>query len=170
MVEDINQNRNDFRHEPTSLVGATTSTRLHKGQPMQILEHNGQLFVALQEDYPLQNKLSKQVYKDGHYKNIAPRDLPSAIIACTLIQEHFIKNKLSINGFSVAVFISHRLKLGVNNMEDYSKLVLSDKWLLSINGKKASIIKPKFVLECFTLVLRYISKSFSIQIVSDEIK
>ncbi|CAF5034082.1 unnamed protein product, partial [Rotaria sp. Silwood1] len=57
MVEDINQNRNDFRYEPTSLVGATTSTRLHKGQPMQILEHNGQLFVALQEDYPLQNKL-----------------------------------------------------------------------------------------------------------------
>ncbi|CAF5080279.1 unnamed protein product, partial [Rotaria sp. Silwood1] len=67
MVEDINENRNDFRHEPTSLAGATTSTRLHKEQPMQILEHNGQLFVPLQEDYPLENKLSKQVYKDGHY-------------------------------------------------------------------------------------------------------
>ncbi|CAF2698630.1 unnamed protein product [Rotaria sp. Silwood2] len=103
-------------------------------------------------------------------KNVAPRDLPSAIIACDLIQEHFIKNKIIINGFSVAVFIGHRLKLGVNNMEDYSKLVLSDKWPTLINGKKNPIIKPKFVPECFTLVLRYIPKSFSTQIVSEEIK
>ncbi|CAF3364604.1 unnamed protein product [Rotaria sp. Silwood2] len=278
VVDDINENTNDLRHESTAVVGVTTSTRLYKGQPTQILEHNGQLFVPLQEDYPLQNRLSKQVYKDGNYvnmmnhrtdnkiydlhmneettssyfhlqettsstpkrtcdqlnksqekikksrkdevhsihsrttstniqnspttikllagknysipidqlrravgnnlpcffiefdKNIAPRDLPSAIIACDLIQEHFIKNKIIINGFSVAVFIGHRLKLGVNNMEDYSKLVLSDKWPTLINGKKTSIIKPKFVPECFTLVLRYIPKSFSTQIVTEEIK
>ncbi|CAF2907263.1 unnamed protein product [Rotaria sp. Silwood2] len=55
-------------------------------------------------------------------------------------------------------------------MEDYSKLVLSDKWPTLINGKKTSIIKPKFVPECFTLVLRYIPKSFSTQIVTEEIK
>ncbi|CAF3893655.1 unnamed protein product [Rotaria sordida] len=277
IVEEFNQTINDLRHEPTSLLGAKTSTRLHKGQPIQFLEHNGQVFVPLQEDYPLQSKLGKQVYKDGQYvntmnhrtdnkrydshmyeettsnhlhlqeitsstpkrtcdqlnksqekskksrkdeaqaihtrtttnyynsptitklssgknysipidqlrravgnnlpcfivefdKNTAQRDLPSAIIACDLIQDYFIKNQIIINGFSVAIFIGHRLKLGVNNMEDYSKLVLSDKWPTTINGKKMSIIKPKFVPECFTLVIRHIPKSFSIQIVSDEIK
>ncbi|CAF1287442.1 unnamed protein product [Rotaria sordida] len=302
--EDINQNSTDLRHEPSSLIGATTSTRLYKGQPIQVLEHNGQIFVPLQEDYHVQNKLNKQVYKDGHYinmmnqrtdnrsydshmyeettsnhlhlqettsstpkrsrdqlnksqenrkkskndeaqaiyartttnhynspttttnyynspttktnynssttktnynssttktlsgknysipidqlrravgnnlpcfiiefdKNIAQRDLPSAIIACDLIQEHFIKNKIIITGFSVAVFLGHRLKLGVDNMEDYSRLILSDTWPTSINGKKVSIIKPKFVPDCFTLVIRYIPKAVSIQFVSDEIK
>ncbi|CAF4275299.1 unnamed protein product, partial [Rotaria sordida] len=219
IVEEFNQKINDLRHEPTSLLGATTSTRLHKGQPIQFLEHNGQVYVPLHEDYPLQSKLGEQVYKDVQYvntmnhrtdnkrndshmyeettsnhlhlqeitsstpkrtcdqlnksqekskksrkdeaqaihtrtttnyynsptttklpsgknysipidqlrravgnnlpcfivefdKNIAQRDLPSAIIACDLIQDHFIKNQIIINGFSVAVFIGHRLKLG----------------------------------------------------------
>ncbi|CAF4756046.1 unnamed protein product, partial [Rotaria sp. Silwood2] len=70
VVDDINENTNDLRHESTAVVGVTTSTRLYKGQPTQILEHNGQLFVPVQEEYPLQNRLSKQVYKDGNYVNM----------------------------------------------------------------------------------------------------
>jgi hypothetical protein len=103
-------------------------------------------------------------------RSITPRDLPSAIIACELIQEHFIKNLIIIHGFSVAIFLGHRLKLGVNNMEDYSKVVLSDEWPTTIDVKKITIVKPKFVPECFTLVVRYIPKLLSIQNVFDEIK
>ncbi|CAF1508902.1 unnamed protein product [Rotaria magnacalcarata] len=55
--------------------------------------------------------------------SIATRNLPSAIIACDLIKDHFNKINIGINDFSVAIFVGHRLKLGVNNMEDYSKLV-----------------------------------------------
>ncbi|CAF3687307.1 unnamed protein product [Rotaria socialis] len=102
--------------------------------------------------------------------NIAFRQLPSAIIACDMIQEHFIKNKISINDFSVASFIGHRLKLGVNNMEDYSKLIRTEKWPSTINGKKVSIVKPKFVPECFTLVVRYVPRQVSIDLVTEEIK
>ncbi|CAF4445896.1 unnamed protein product [Rotaria socialis] len=102
--------------------------------------------------------------------NIAPRQLQSAIIACDMIQDHFIKNKLSINDFSVASFIGHRLKLGVNNMADYSKLIRTDKWPSTINGKKVSIVKPKFVPECFTLVVRYVPRQVSIGLVTEEIK
>ncbi|CAF4536179.1 unnamed protein product [Rotaria sp. Silwood2] len=103
-------------------------------------------------------------------KVTAARDLPSAIIACDLIQNHFKKNNIYINDFSVASFYNHRLKLGVNNMEDYSKLVLTELWTTSINNKKITLIKPKFVPECFSLVVRYVLKSISIQTITEEIK
>ncbi|CAF2833255.1 unnamed protein product [Rotaria sp. Silwood2] len=96
------------------------------------------------------------------HKNIAPRDLPSAIIVCDLIQEHFNKNKMVINDFSVAAFTGHRLKLGVNNMEDYSKLARTDVWPTSNNGKKMNVVKPKFIPGCFSLVVRYATLSNSI--------
>ncbi|CAF1079197.1 unnamed protein product [Rotaria sp. Silwood1] len=103
-------------------------------------------------------------------KNVAPRNLPSAVIACDLIKDHFNKNNIDINGFSVALFVGHRLKIGINNMEDYSKFVRTDKWPTSINGKKIELNKPKFVPECFTLVVRYVPQELSIQNVADEIK
>ncbi|CAM4978947.1 unnamed protein product [Rotaria socialis] len=102
--------------------------------------------------------------------SIALRNLPSAIIACDLIKDHFNKNNIDINGFSVALFVGHRLKIAVNNMEDYATLVRTDKWPSSINGKKIEVIKPKFVPECFTLVVRYVPLDLSIQDVADEIK
>ncbi|CAF2399129.1 unnamed protein product [Rotaria sp. Silwood2] len=102
--------------------------------------------------------------------NVAARDLPSAIIACDLIKDHFYKNKVDINNFSVASFIGHRLKLGVNNMEDYSTLIRTEKWPTLINGKKMAVIKPKFVPECFTLVVRYVPQSVTSEMVSEEIK
>ncbi|CAF3224311.1 unnamed protein product [Rotaria sp. Silwood2] len=55
-------------------------------------------------------------------------------------------------------------------MEDYFKLVLTELWPTSINNKKITLIKPKFVPECFSLVVRYVPKSISIQTISEEIK
>jgi hypothetical protein len=90
--------------------------------------------------------------------SIAPRNLPSSIMACDLIKEHLNKHNIDINDFSVALFSGYRLKLGVNNMEDYSKLVRTDNWPTLINGKKIQLIKAKFVPECFTFVVRYVSQ------------
>ncbi|CAF1083272.1 unnamed protein product [Didymodactylos carnosus] len=62
--------------------------------------------------------------------NISPSELPSSVIASDLIHENLIQNGVRINPFSVAVLTGkYELKLGVNNKEDYSTLILTGKFI-----------------------------------------
>ena len=103
-------------------------------------------------------------------KTIAEHDLPSKKLACNLIKDHLKKNNIKIESFSVARFTGHRLTIGVDNLEDYSKLAQTDKWPTTINNLKIELKKPKFVPECFALVVRYVPEKFSVDMVADKIK
>ncbi|CAF4408241.1 unnamed protein product, partial [Didymodactylos carnosus] len=103
--------------------------------------------------------------------NISPSDLPSSVIASDLIHENLIQHGVRINPFSVAVFTGkYELKLGVNNKEDYSTLILTNKWPTHVSNKRITVLKPKFVPECFTLVIRYVPNTFNLEQVKEEIK
>ncbi|CAF1475916.1 unnamed protein product, partial [Didymodactylos carnosus] len=105
---------------------------------------------------------------DSH---ISPSEFPSSVIASDLIHENLIQNGVRINPFSVAVLTGkYELKLGVNNKEDYSILILTDKWPTHVSNKRITVVKPKFVPECFTLVIRYVPITFNLEQVNEEIK
>jgi hypothetical protein len=103
-------------------------------------------------------------------KTIAVHDLPSKKTACNSIKDHLKKNNIKIEGFSVAHLTGHRLRVGVDNLEDYSKLAQTDKWPTTINNLKIELMKPKFVPQSFAVVVRHIPQELSIETVADEIK
>ncbi len=57
-VDDINPNTKNPHQQPTSLLGATTYSGVFRGQSIQILEHNGQLYVSLQDDHLIQSNIN----------------------------------------------------------------------------------------------------------------
>ncbi|CAF1598288.1 unnamed protein product [Rotaria magnacalcarata] len=63
-----------------------------------------------------------------------------------------------------------KLKLGVNNKEDYATLVRSDKCPSKINGIDIVVAKPKYVPDSFALVVRYVPKELEENFVSNEIQ
>ncbi|CAF3765249.1 unnamed protein product [Rotaria magnacalcarata] len=63
-----------------------------------------------------------------------------------------------------------KLKLGVNNKEDYATLVGSDKWPTKINGIDIVVTKPKYVPDSFALVVRYVPRELEETFVSNEIQ
>ena len=103
-------------------------------------------------------------------KTIAEHDLPSKQTAYNSIKDHLNENNIKIAGFSFIQLSGHRLKVGVDNLEDYSKLIKTDKWPTTINSFKIQLMKPKCVPEEFSVVVRDIPQEVSIETVTDEIK
>ena len=63
-----------------------------------------------------------------------------------------------------------KLKLGVNNKDDYATLVATDKWPAKINGIDIEVIKPKFTPDSFALVVRYVPRELDEEFVANEIQ
>ena len=63
-----------------------------------------------------------------------------------------------------------KLKLGVNNKEDYAILVATDKWPTKVNGIDIVVQKPKFSPDSFALVVRYVSRELDESFVAGEIQ
>lgn len=96
--------------------------------------------------------------------------LPSACEARNLIENHFKDKKIRIQHFSLVGWMNKRLKLGVSNKEDYLTLVTSDNWPSTIKNIPVKIIKPKFIPDCFALVVRYVPGDFETDFVKEEIQ
>jgi hypothetical protein len=102
--------------------------------------------------------------------SIPARNLPSAITASKMIEDHFRKQNVRIGNFTLVGWAGKRLKLGVNNKEDYISLFTTDKWPTSINNITINIGKPKFIPDSFALVVRYVPQEMESDFVAEEIK
>ena len=98
------------------------------------------------------------------------RKLPSAIAASKMIEDHFSQQKVRIDNFTLVGWAGKRLKLGVNNKEDYISLYTTDKWPTKINNITIIVCKPKFIPDSFALVVRYVPQDMEIELVTEEIK
>ena len=63
-----------------------------------------------------------------------------------------------------------KLKLGVNNKEDYAILVATDKWPTKVNGIDIIVQKAKFSPDSFALVVRYVPRELDESFVAGEIQ
>ena len=63
-----------------------------------------------------------------------------------------------------------KLKLDVNNKEDYAILVATDKWPTKVNGIDIIVQKPKFSADSFALVVRYVPRELDESFVANEIQ
>jgi hypothetical protein len=97
------------------------------------------------------------------------KKVPSAFHAGDMILDHLRKNGVKIDRFSLVGWAGKKLKLGVNNKEDYVKLMATDKWPVHVEHIPISIQKPKFMPDCFALVIRYAPKGMSLDFVKAEI-
>ncbi|CAF4949748.1 unnamed protein product [Rotaria magnacalcarata] len=96
--------------------------------------------------------------------------VPSAFEARNIIEKHFKEQKLNIQHFSLVGWSSNRLKLGVNNKDDYMVLLTTNKWPTNVNNIPIKITKPKYIPDCFTLVVRYVPRDLEPELVKQEIQ
>ena len=96
--------------------------------------------------------------------------LPSAFEARNLIEKHFKEHSIRIQHFTLVGWANKRLRLGVNNKEDYMMLVTTDNWPREIKNIPVKIMKPKFIPDCFALVVRYVPRELDLEFVKEEIK
>ncbi|CAF1211665.1 unnamed protein product [Rotaria sp. Silwood1] len=96
--------------------------------------------------------------------------LPSAFEARSLIEKHFKEHNIRIQHFSLVGWANKRLKLGVNNKEDYMALVTTENWPTAIKSVPIKIVKPKFIPDCLALVVRYVPRELDLEFVKEEIK
>ncbi|CAF4247293.1 unnamed protein product [Rotaria magnacalcarata] len=75
-----------------------------------------------------------------------------------------------INRFTLVDWTGKRLKLGVNNKEDYATLVGTDNWPTKINDIDIVVVKPKYVPDSFALVVRYVPRELDEDFVSNEMQ
>ncbi|CAF3393055.1 unnamed protein product [Rotaria socialis] len=105
------------------------------------------------------------------FKSDADRNsLPTALHASDLILKELRSKEVLINRFTLVGWSGKKLKLGVNNKEDYAILVGSDKWPTKINGIDIVVEKPKYILDSFALVVRYVPRELDENFVSSEIQ
>ena len=96
--------------------------------------------------------------------------IPSALQASDIVFKELQSNGVRINRFTLVGWIGKKLKLGVNNKEDYAALVATDKWPSKINGMDIDVVKPKFVPDSFVLVVRYVPNELDDNFVESEIQ
>jgi hypothetical protein len=96
--------------------------------------------------------------------------IPSAIHASELVFKELQSNGVKINRFTLVGWAGQKLKLGVNNKDDYATLVATDKWPAKINGIDIEVIKPKFTPNSFALVVRYVPRELDDEFVANEIQ
>ncbi|CAF1175912.1 unnamed protein product [Rotaria magnacalcarata] len=94
--------------------------------------------------------------------NLQPQQ-PSSSSTSSGERQQQVINQASKNRWS-----GKKLKLGVNNKEDYATLVGSDKWSTRINGIDIVVAKPKYVPDSFALVARYVPRELEENFVSNE--
>ncbi|CAF1221918.1 unnamed protein product [Adineta steineri] len=95
---------------------------------------------------------------------------PSAFEIRNLIEQYFKEHNVRIQPFSLVGWSGKRLKLGVNNKEDYVSLVNTENWPNVIDNIPITVTKPKYIPDCFALVVRYVPVELEIEAVRDEIK
>jgi hypothetical protein len=96
------------------------------------------------------------------------RNLPSAITSSKMIGEYLRKQNVPVGNFTLVGWTGKRLKLGVNNKEDYISLFTTDKWPTSVDKITIIICKPKFISDSFALVVRYVPQNTEIDFVVKE--
>ncbi|CAF3375915.1 unnamed protein product [Rotaria socialis] len=96
--------------------------------------------------------------------------IPTALQASDLILKELQSKGVLIKKFTLVGWSGKKLKLGVNNKEDYATLVGSDKWPTKINGIDIVVAKPKYVPDSFALVVRYVPRELEENFVSNEIQ
>ncbi len=67
-------------------------------------------------------------------QSITLHQLPSDFEARNVIEKHFKEQNIHIQHFSLVGWANKRLKLGVNNKEDYMVLVSTDKWPTTVKN------------------------------------
>ena len=102
--------------------------------------------------------------------NVDRNTVPSALHASDLIIKELQKNGVRIRGFTLVGWAGKKLKLGVNNKDDYATLVSTDKWPTKIRGMDIAVIKPKFNPDAFALVVRHVPHDLEADFVAGEIQ
>ena len=100
---------------------------------------------------------------------VADRKVPSAFKAADQVFEHLKKQNVRINRFTFVGLAGAKLKLGVNDKEDYFNLISTEEWPTSVMNIPITIEKLKFIPDCFALVIRYIPRGMDYEYVKEEI-
>ncbi|CAF3968858.1 unnamed protein product [Rotaria sp. Silwood2] len=149
-------NENSRRQHPMKEISANQNVDQHKRVSFDQLKH------AISSNLPC---FHIQWSSDVNRNNI-----PSAIHASDLILKELQTNGVKINRFTLVGWVGNKLKLGVNNKDDYATLGATKKWPTKINGIDIEVIKPKFTPDSFVLVIRYVPLELHEEFVANEIQ
>ncbi|CAF1475868.1 unnamed protein product [Didymodactylos carnosus] len=63
----------------------------------------------------------------------------------------------------------HQIPSLLNFKKDYTALVTTEKWPMSVKNIPVKITKPSYITDCFALVVRYVPRELEIETVKEEI-
>ncbi|CAF4909524.1 unnamed protein product [Rotaria sp. Silwood1] len=98
-------------------------------------------------------------YMSFHPTN-TDQKVPSAFKAADQVFEYLKQKNVQIDRFSFVGWAESKIKLGANDKEDYINLISTEEWPTSIMNIPITIEKPKFIPDCFALVIRYVPRGW----------
>ncbi|CAF3290566.1 unnamed protein product [Rotaria sp. Silwood2] len=101
--------------------------------------------------------------------SIEPNNIPSSIQVAIMLKKLFVNNQLPIKELSMCVQAGERrFKFAVGDKADFLTL-FNWSWPEEIEEKKAEIIKPHTLPDCYALVVRYVPLDINQEIARQQI-
>ncbi|CAF3546671.1 unnamed protein product [Rotaria sp. Silwood1] len=107
-------------------------------------------------------------YMSFHPTN-TDQKVPSAFKAADQVFEYLKQKNVQIDRFSFVGWAESKIKLGANDKEDYINLISTEEWPTSIMNIPITIEKPKFIPDCFALVIRYVPRGMDYEFVKEKV-
>ena len=146
-----------------------TTTQQTQAQGDQIQKENQRTHLSFDQlKYAVSSNLP--CFHVEFASNVDRNAVPSALHASDLIVKELQNNGVFIGGFTLVGWAGKRLKIGVNNKDDYATLVSTDKWPAKIRGIDITVTKPKFNPDAFALVVRHVPRDLEADFVASEIQ
>ncbi|CAF1022168.1 unnamed protein product [Didymodactylos carnosus] len=121
--------------------------------------------------YTTTHGLSSFIVRYDNEESIDRRDLPSAMNAKLYIENHLRRQGVKFNGFALIRSVGKRLKLYVSNRDNYHKLMTTNEWpgICGSIHLKISVVKPSVIPSQFSLVIRNVPASISINKIREDV-
>ncbi|CAF1594540.1 unnamed protein product, partial [Didymodactylos carnosus] len=97
------------------------------------------------------------------------KEIPSDITAANLLEQYFSSMNYNIT-FSLVGLAGYKLKVGVNNKENYANLMSANMWPDKVGNVGIPVIKPSYIPDAFGIVVRFADEQYDDEFVKSEIE
>ncbi|CAF1548458.1 unnamed protein product [Didymodactylos carnosus] len=97
------------------------------------------------------------------------KEIPSDITAASLLEQYFSSMNYNIT-FSLVGLAGYKLKVGVNNKENYANLMSANMWPDKVGNVGIPVIKPSYIPDAFGIVVRFADEQYDDEFVKSEIE
>ncbi|CAF0986087.1 unnamed protein product [Didymodactylos carnosus] len=159
--QDINNNMNtSVINVTTTLPQALREQQITQSQHVQSISFQ-QLKRAVSSNLPC--------FLIEFDPSVDRKEIPFDITAANLLEQYFSFMNYNIT-FSLVGHTGNKLKVGVNNKENYAHLMSANIWPDKVENVGITVIKPSYILDTVGIVVRFLDQQYDDEFVKSEIE